>query len=563
VSPARREFGVARAVASCLERGGVDHLFLMTGGDQSLWIELQRTGIRVVLARSEASAVYMADGYARASGKPTAVYGQWGPGAANVAAALADPFWAHSPVVAITSAVGTDTARRNEYQELDQPALFEAVTKWNRTLPTPGRATELTSGAVLAAMSGCPGPVHLDIPRDFFEQACDDDAAHLFGSASSPPAPDPSALERAAAVIEEAVRPVVMAGSGVLLAGAEADLARLAEGATLPVVTTAGGKGAFDEAHPLSLGVAGRYSRKVANDLLARADVVLAAGTRLGALATDGYRLPAQGARIIQIDIDPDVLGTTRPVEVAIQADLSSALAGLADRLAGSSYEPPSAWIEEVRADVAAWNEELSRLVEQRDNGESLQGEQVLTALRAHASDDDTLVSDTGYMAAWTAAIYQLRKAGRFYFRCGGSLGWAFAAALGVQLARPMSRTFCVIGDGGLGYHIGDLETAVRLGIPTVTIVLNNRSLAYEYHIQKHLYDETIVAEVNDFADTDYGAVARAFGAFGERVATMEDLDLALSHALSERRPALIDVVIDKEQLAPVTSYESVLERLL
>jgi acetolactate synthase-1/2/3 large subunit len=458
--------------------------------------------------------------------------------------------------------VGTDTAWRNEYQELDQAELFRAVTKWNHVVPDAGRAAELTRAAILAATRGCPGPAHLDIPRDFFEQPCSEaEEVDLSVGQISGAAADPAALERIVAEVRSAERPLILAGSGLLIAGAELELERLAEEGELPVATTAGGKGSFNENHPLAVGVVGRYSRKVANDLAARADLVLAVGTRLGALATDGYRLPRREARVIQVDADPQVLGSSRPAHVAVQADLKLALAQLVGRLAGSANDHRSEWLEEVRSSVAGWRAALSKLVQQPDDGDGLRGEQVMAALRRHASDEDTLVSDTGYMAAWTAVLYPITKPGRRYLRCAGSLGWAFPAAIGVQMARPRSRALCVIGDGGLGYHIGDLETAVRTEMPTITLVLNNRSLAYEYQIQKHLYDNTIIPEANDFADVDYGAVARAFGAFGTRVWSTEELDTALAEATAERRPALIDVIISKEQPAPVTSYESVLER--
>ena len=263
----------------------------------------------------------MADGYARASGGPGVVYAQWGPGAGNVAGALADGWWGRSPVVAITSSMATDTAYLNEYQELDQLPLFESVTKWNRVVTRPDRTAEMVRTAILVATSGCPRPVHLDIPRDFFDADGELEDDYRVPTESFASAPDPLAVKRAVAVLDEAERPLVLAGNGVLLARAERELAAFVEETSIPVTTSAGGKGAVRETHPLALGVAGRYSRKVANESLSEADVVLVVGSSLGGLVTDGYRMPPAETRIVQIDNDVEQLGATRTAAIAIHAD--------------------------------------------------------------------------------------------------------------------------------------------------------------------------------------------------------------------------------------------------
>ena len=558
------ERGVARAVVKCLQQNGVEQVFFMTGGDQAFWIESQAAGLSLVLARSENSAAYMADGYARATGRPGVVYAQWGPGAGNLAGSLADAWWGRSPVVAITSSMATDTAYLNEYQELDQLPLFDPVTKWNRVVPRAERSAELLQTAIRVATGGCPRPVHLDIPRDFFD--ADGTVADDYALAARhlAPAPAPAALEQAVALMNGAERPLILAGAGVVISGAERELAALAEETGLPVVTSAGGKGAIVETHPLAVGVAGRYSRKIANEAFGRADLVLAVGSSIGALVSDGYRMPPDDATIVQIDIEVEQLGMSRPAAVAIHADAKLALAGLLDEvrrtpLAGTHR----AWGDELEQGVAEWRRALAAELARPEEEGFVRGEAIVQALRDTAADGDLVVADTAYMAAWTAALYEVRQAGRTYLRCGGSLGWAFPAALGAQLGRPDARVFCVIGDGGIGYHIGDLETAVRLGIPAITLVFNNSSLAYEYQFQKHVLQGQIIDEVNDFAEVDHAAVARAFGARGARVSSAEELRVALGEAVEASEPTLIDVVVSKEQPAPVTSYEGVFERKL
>jgi acetolactate synthase-1/2/3 large subunit len=370
-------------------------------------------------------------------------------------------------------------------------------------------------------------------------------------------------IDRLAEMLREAKRPLLYAGRGVILADASRELGLVAELAGIPVATTAGGKGAFSEQSELAVGVGGRYSRKVANDLLAQADLVVALGSRLGALATDGYRLPPAETRIVQVDVDPQALGSSRPVTLAIAAEAKVVLGELASRFANGPSARAASWRDEVRQQVTRWRNRLDEASAGSESGGEIRVESVLRILRAQASETDYLVSDTGYMAAWTAALYPVNTPGRWYQRCAGSLGWAFAAALGVQLAAPEARVFCVIGDGGVGYHIGDLETALRLGLPTVTVVLNNGCLAYEDHIQRYLYDESLVPEVNEFQNVDYGAVAQAFGAYGARVESAAEFEDAMREAILDGRPALIDVRIGRDQVAPVTSYDAVFARVL
>jgi acetolactate synthase-1/2/3 large subunit len=309
------------------------------------------------------------------------------------------------------------------------------------------------------------------------------------------------------------------------------------------------------------VGVIGRYSRKVANDLARKADVVLVIGCRLGGLVTDTYSVPSPDAQIIHIDVDTGVLGTTYRETVSIQADALLALQAL--HRAAEGRKPPEAWgawADEVRQAVAAWRRTVDR-VANRPPGQPLHPAAVVQALGRMLQPEDIVVADTGYMGAWTGACYPVRAPGRHYIRAAGSLGWALPAAMGAQLARPQRRVVCVSGDGGMGYHIGELETALRCRIPVVVVVLNNRSLAFEYHEQKYNWQNQIVAEVNDFVDVDYGAVARAFGARGSRVETLEQFAQALEEALRDAAPTVIDVLVDKEVHGPVTVFESVLAR--
>jgi acetolactate synthase-1/2/3 large subunit len=308
------------------------------------------------------------------------------------------------------------------------------------------------------------------------------------------------------------------------------------------------------------VGVVGRYSRAVANQVVADADAVVVLGSRLGGMATNGYRLPSAQASVIHVDLDPRVLGVSRREEVSVVADLRSALADLTEAATSAGPPPPawSAWHAQVVARVAHWRDELERRT-RAATGVPIHPLAVVGALRASMAPEDVLVADTGYMAAWTTALYPLERPGRNYLRAVGSLGWAVPAALGAQLAAGGRRVVAVTGDGGVGYHLTEMETAARCGIPAVVVVLNNSGLAFEYHEQKLHWDNQVISAANDFLPgTDYAAAARALGSHGERVTSPAELDGALRRALAAGVPTLLDVVTDREPLAPVTNYDDI-----
>ncbi len=543
----------------------------MTGRDNSLWIALQSVGIRHVLARSEAAAVYMADGYARLRGRPAFVYGAYGPGAANLSGSLAEPFWSGSPVVALTSAMRRADRFRREYQELDQVPLFASVTKWGAEASAPTQVPRLVREAARHALMGTPGPVYLGIPSDLFETPMPDYDPPTGPAASlelplSRPAPTAGDAEAVVRAIVSARRPIILAGNGIHQSGAYDALRRFAERLGIPVATSSAGKGSIAETHELALGSVGRYSRKYANTALRDADVVLAIGTSLGGLVTDSYRLIGPEAQLFHVNVDPEVLGLNFPTELAVVADARTFLEAVLDAADRLEALPSAASVEHVAhlaEERAMWREHRAELAaKDGSDGRPMRPEAVMAAIEAQMADDAVLVADTGYAAAWAGALAETRQAGRQFLRADGSLGWAFPASLGAQLAAPDKQVICVTGDGGFGYHIGDIETALRLDLPVIVVILNNQTLAFEEHVQTLLYDH-VVPEVNEFLDVDYGQIARAFGARGHRVTTAAQFREAFAEALDRRAPTVIDAVIDREAMAPVTRYDRVRVREL
>jgi len=357
------------------------------------------------------------------------------------------------------------------------------------------------------------------------------------------------------------VCPVLVAGSGVVISRAWDELIQLAEQLSIPVATSLGGKGSIPEDHPLSMGVVGKYSRKSANEIVMKSDLVVFIGSRVGAMVTDVYKVPKPGTPIIHIDIAPDAVGRSYETEVSMVADAKLALRALVDHITEKKISRGSSpWANEARRITEQWRREFESVA--MTPSLPIKPQMVMKTLRESLGKNDVVVADTGYMAAWTGALFDVLAAGRTYMRAAGSLGWAFPASIGVKLAAPDRNVVCVIGDGGIGYHISELETALRLKVPVVVLVLNNSSLAYVDH-DKYLTQgyEKIAGEVADFLDVDFGKVASAFGAYGRRVERGEELKDTLEEALDSAKPAVIDVVVDKKEIAPVTDYEQALGR--
>ena len=545
---------------------GVEHLFLMTGRDNRLWIALEEVGIRQVLARSEAAAVYMADGYARVKGTPTFVYGPYGPGAANVAGGLAEPFWAGSPVVALVSAMRRHDRSRREYQELDQGPLFSSVTKWSIEASVVTHVPRLVREAARHAITGAPGPVYLGIPNDIFEEDLPGYSGpapldQVFEVPLNRPAPTAADAEAVVQALASAARPIILAGGGIHQSGAHEALRQVAERLSIPVATSNSGKGSISETHDLALGSVGRYSRNYANAALRDADVILAVGTALGGMVTDSYRLIGPDVRIIHVSIDPDVLGMNFPTELGLVSDARTFLEAVHQAAVRLEVLPSPAVVEHaahLAVERSAWHERrLGLAAHDGLDGGAMRPEAIMASLDRGLDDDAVFVADTGYSSAWAGALADIKQAGRHFMRADGSLGWAFPAALGAQLAEPDRQVVCITGDGGFGYHIGDIETAIRHQLPVIVIILNNQTLAFEEHVQDLLYGK-VVPSVNEFVDVNYGAIARAFGANGFRVANIEDFERALAQGLKRSGPTIIDAVIDRDAIAPVTRYDRV-----
>ena len=547
----------ARALAEMLYGYGVTHVFMVPAILRRTMVELERFGVHRVATHGEKPAAYMADGFARMAGRPGVCMAQ-AVGALNLAAGLRDAHLANSPVVAFTGGLHLTMAGRGVYQEVDDRPAFDNVTKFNTSVERVERIPDAIRQAFRAAVSGRPGPTHVQFAGnegqiDLEEGDLDPWVDRRFAAAPAVrPLPDPQDVAAALQLLDRAERPVIVAGGGVRSSRAGGLLAALAERLSIPVVTSLNGKDTIAGAHPLTVGVIGRYSRSAANRVVNRADLVCFVGSSTGSMTTHSWRVPAPGVTAIQIDIDPDVLGRNYPVEVAIAADARLTLAAML-KLAGRRDRRREEWLAEARREVAAWREQHRGHLE--SDAMPMRPERICSELTSVLPDDACVVVDTGHAGMWMGGMFDTRAPQQDYLRSAGHLGWAFPAALGAKCAAPDRPVICFTGDGGLWYHIAEIETAVRWGINTVTVVNNNSSGNQSTIGFDRAYGGKQTPEGRrlwTFTDVDFARLAEGMGAMGIRVEHPGDLRPALERALAAECPVIVDVVTDIEALAPL-----------
>lgn len=547
----------ARILAEMLEAYGVTHLFHVPAILRRTMVEIEeRTSIKRVRPHGEKPAAYMADGFARASGRPGLCAAQV-VGALNLAAGLRDAYLAKSPVIAFTGGRDPRTKFRKVYQEVDDLPAFEPVTKMNVTVDAVERIPDLVRQAFRVATTGTPGPVHVQFAGNEGQidaEEADMEALVEERFAAVPPfrpRADDDVLRRALELLAAAARPVIVAGGGVRASGASRELVALAERLQVPVATSLNGKDVIPETHPLAVGVVGTYSRGSANRTVLGADLVFFVGTETGGMTTHFWKVPPVGTPAIQLDIEPEALGRNYPLQLAINADARVAL----ERMLELAADPadPGSWAEAAAGQVASWREEFSSLLE--SDQVPIRPERLCAELSDLVPDDGIVVVDTGHAGMWMGGMFEVRDPGQSYMRSAGHLGWAFPASLGAKCAAPERPVVCFTGDSGLWYHVAEIETAVRWGINSITVVNNNHSGNQSKRGFDRVYGgrQTEKAlEMWVFTDVDFARLAEEIGALGIRVEKPSELAPAFDRALSADRPVVLDVVTDIDALAPL-----------
>ena len=525
----------AQALIQSLVREGVEVVFGLPGVQimEAFDALYDQPGIRLVTTRHEQSAAYMADGFARTTGKVGVALVVPGPGALNAAAGIGTAYAASSPVLLISGQMESynlDQRRGSLHEITDQLDVFKPITKWNARTTKPEEIPYLVHMAMQQVTDGRPRPVEIEVPWDVLPATTDTNLLEREGSPRQPP--DPSKVREAAEILARAQRPLIWAGGGCREANIDGELAGLAEALNAPVITTPEGKGAIAENHPLSLG-AYYYGHGPGYLALPQADVILAVGSRMN-LAPQPAWADMGNKTVIRIDADPEELRRNTPSQVGIVADARLGVTELLSELGGPAGS--SQWGAEEVAGI------------RRQAGEDVRAKaplqvEIIETIRASLDDDAIMVAGTTEVGYWSHLAFPVLRPRSYlttsYF---ATLGYAFPTALGAKVGNPNRQVVATSGDGGFHYASSELSTAVQEGINVVTLVFNNGVLGASQADQLDRYRGRTIG--TDLHNPDFAELARVYGALGIRLDDHRELGPALQDALHANRPAVIEVPI-------------------
>lgn len=508
-------------------------------------------GMRHILINDERSGAFAADAWARVSNHPGMCDGTLGPGATNLVTGLVESTNGGIPQVVLTGNTHRDHSWKNMTQEARQNAILEPAVKALIRVEQTKRIPELVRRAFAVSISGRPGPVVLDLPEDvthaehefaqsdFFADA----AAKEIGVRRSRAGADD--IERAAALIDKAQRPIFLVGGGIHLSQAYEALRAFCEKQSIPVAHTISGKGSLPCDHPLSIGLFGRYSR-IANDLIEKSDLLIAIGCKLGEIATRRFQLIPKHVPLIQADIVPEEIGRTTSATLGLIGDAKLILEDLNSALA-SSQSARAEQVNEIAPRMARWRKEAHDKLHTEETPIGVG--RLLTEINHAIPDDGILVADGGFAGHWAGLLFDTRQAGRHFIANRGfaSIGYGVPGALGAQIAAGNRRVIGLTGDGGFNMALGDLETARREKVPFVLCVINNAASGYVKALQHAVYGEGHY-QSSSLSEVDYASVARSIGCHGIRVDEPGALAAALAKGLSQTDlPTVIDIATTRD----------------
>jgi acetolactate synthase I/II/III large subunit len=517
---------------------GVDVLFGYPGGAIMPFYHAlpEFPELRHVLVRHEQAAAHAADGYARASGRAGVCVATSGPGATNLVTGLATAHMDNTPVVAITGQVARAMMGRDAFQETDIIGITQPITKHSRLVEDVEELAEAVHEVFAVAREGRPGPVLLDVPKDVQGQRAEYAGGQAVGRSGGTVAGRPTAMAfvEAARLIGRAERPLIMAGHGVILGDAYAELRELAERTGIPVITTLLGISAFPESHPLHLGMPGMHGEVHVNRAIQQADLIIGVGLRFDDRVTGNLAGFARGAKVIHIELDASEIGKNVPVAVGLPGDAGEILRELLQA------------VEPRRCD--GWRGEIASFVRPRVEAfkGALSPEGILGAIDDTSAGGCTIVSDVGQHQMWVAKLFRYQRPNTHITSGGlGTMGFAVPAAMGVALARPDEPVWAISGDGGFQMNLQEIATMVQERIPVKMAVFNNGYLGMVRQWQQFFHGRRYSA--TPIWSPDYARLAEAYGIPGWRVERADQVDETLRAALAHDGPALVEFVIEQE----------------
>jgi acetolactate synthase-1/2/3 large subunit len=530
----------SQILCRALVEEGVDLMFGYPGGAIMPFYHAlpEYPSLRHVLVRHEQAAAHAADGYARASGRAGVCVATSGPGATNLVTGIATAHMDNTPIVAITGQVPRAMIGRDAFQETDIIGITQPITKHSILVEDVAELADAVHDAFAIATEGRPGPVLIDVPKDVQTvKTASTSTGRRSGAPAQPPVVPSSrrpAVDEAVRLISLAHRPLIMAGHGIILSGAYAELRAFAERTGIPVITTLLGISCLPEAHPLHLGMPGMHGEVHVNRAIQQADLIIGVGLRFDDRVTGNLAAFARGAQIIHIDLDASEIGKNVPTAVGIVGDAREMLAELTARVPAR--------------DCDAWRDEIAGLV--RPRVENFRGglspEGILDAIEEASTGRCTIVSDVGQHQMWVAKLYRYQRPNTHITSGGlGTMGFAVPAAMGVALARPQTPVWAISGDGGFQMNMQEIATMVQERIPVKMAVFNNGYLGMVRQWQQFFHGRRYSA--TPIWSPDYVQLAAAYGVHGRRVESADEVDEAVRDALEVPGPAVLEFMIEQE----------------
>ena len=538
---------VGRMFGDALRRAGVRWAFTVPGESFLGLLEgLEAVGINIVATRHEGAASFMAEAHAQLTGRPAVCIGTRAVGGTNMAIGIHTAFADSSPMFAFVGQVERASRGREGFQEIDITETIGRLAKWSAEPTDVASAVDAAAQAVDQALNGRPGPVVLSVAEDLLDDEVPAGVAPLLARVP-PPRPSDDEVRDVLRLLAGAERPVILAGAGVLRARTSNDLVRLAELLRVPVVASWRRGDVISNDNPLYLGMTGYASPPTVRERLAAADAMLVIGSRLGEITTHGWTIPAPGTRWAHVDVAPGRIAPDIPPAVlTVTADarlfLRAAVARLESRgvLDAASTD---ARVARNAEDRAAW--EAATVIDSHEwSGPGVHPGRVVSTLRTLLPDDGIVTTDAGSFGTWAARGFRFRRPGTFLGSTSGAMGYGLPAAIAAGLVHRDRAVVAMVGDGGLGMTLTEVETAVRAGLRTIILVFDNQRYGMIRTYQDRRDGE--ITPATDLGPIDFAAAARALGARGVRVEDDAAFEPALRQALVSDRPTLIHLVVDR-----------------
>jgi acetolactate synthase-1/2/3 large subunit len=532
----------SRAYIKTLENEGVTHIFGITGAALiPICDDLLDSKIRYVSGVHEQGSAHMADGYGRVSGKPGVCQVTSGPGATNIVTGVATAQLDSSPLVAFTGQVPMSMVGTDAFQEVDIIGVTASISKWNYQVRDPAKIPWAVKAAMHISNTGRKGAVVIDLPKNITTEEADFDYDVKVELEGYRPVidPDPRELDTAVKVLMSAKRPVILAGGGVIAAGAGKELTELAEMLMAPTATSLMGKGAISSNHPLSLGLCGMHGRHEANYMVPDADVLLVVGSRFSDRTTGSLAGFAPNAKIVHIDIDRSEVDKNVDSITRVIGDAGYALRGLIKR------------IKAQRITTNGWHKQIAEFkldCEPYDYGAGVSSPNIMRAIREALPSDAIVTTDVGQHQMFAALHYDVYEPGTFLTSGGlGTMGWGMPAAIGAKAAKPDKKVLSICGDGGFHMTENNLTVAVDEDFPIVVVLMNNRLLGMVAQWQRLFMNGRLSAVDRDYT-VDYTALSKTYGAHAVKTETMPEFRAELRRAIDADYTTVIEVPIDPNE---------------